>query len=184
MSFDDDIIDDNDESDDIIDLIDDVNINIEDDLASPSVIQDDRKKIVEKLIITAAESNQLFVQGIRWFNGRIEVILSSEKDESVSPSAELLQSTHIIVASPGIGEVLKTHKDFISFKGFTVTVTMTEDYKNNKEFKGNLIGRSDGLVSISMKGRIKKLPWNQIVEVRLPKTKYEPTDYEIKKLKL
>ena len=65
-----------------------------------------------------------------------------------------------------------------------MTVNMKEEYKKKTTFEGNLIGRKDGQVILSMKGRLIKLPCELILEVRLPKPKFEPEDAEIRKLKL
>ncbi len=51
-----------------------------------------------------------------------------------------------------------------------------------KEIEGTLVGRDDTHIRLSLKGRIVRIQRNQVVEVRLPKPKFENDDYEIRKL--
>ena len=48
--------------------------------------------------------------------------------------------------------------------------------------EGTLVGRNSDYVQISIKGKKVNIPRQQVVEVRLPKSKNEPSDKEIKKL--
>ena len=96
--------------------------------------------------------------------------------------SRLLQLALILYLS-GIGELLTTDRDFITFKGFPVTVTTSEEYKKKTSFEGNVIGRDDTHVILSLKGRLIKIPRSIIASVKLPKSKHESTDYEMQKLK-
>lgn len=148
----------------------------------------------------------LYVQKIFWGGNRVEVVLSGSEDplNPIGPSVSALQLCHrsmyeefesregelavvskfeIVVASPGIGEILRTDQDFISFKGFTVAVTTSEIYRKKTTFEGTLVERSGDNVCISLKGRPVKIPRDIITEVRLPKPKYEATDTEMRKLR-
>ena len=80
------------------------------------------------------------------------------------------------VGSPGLSSVLTSDLDFRSFKGFPVTVTTTEPYKNKSSWEGTLIGRDAESVSINLKGRAQKIPLALVAEVSLPGAKCEPGD--------
>jgi ribosome maturation factor RimP len=88
-----------------------------------------------------------------------------------------------LLAQLGIGEYLTTDRDFITFKGFPVTVTTSEEYKKKINFDGNVIGRDDTHVILSLKGRLIKIPRGIVASVKLPKSQHESTDYEMQKLK-
>ena len=49
-------------------------------------------------------------------------------------------------------------------------------------YEGTLVGRTSEHVIISLKGRRINIPREKVLEVRLPKAKTEPMDYEIQKL--
>ena len=129
---------------------------------------------------------------------------ADEDEDYIIPSVEALSSAHrdlyarfelreadldvvaryeIVVASPGIGQFLRTRRDFESFRGFPVVVNVKEEYKKKKTFEGTLVERDTEDVSISLKGRIVKIPRTLIETVSLPKAKFEVTDTEMKKLR-
>jgi len=88
----------------------------------------------------------------------------------------------MIVASPGIGDSLRSDRDFESFKGFTVTVKTSEIFKKKDTFEGSLISRSQEFVTIANRGRLQNIPRKIVAEVKLPKSKIEPSDIEMRKL--
>ena len=174
--------------------------------AVPAVTGDDWKEKVQKIIREVIKKQGLYVQKIYWGGNRVEVVISASDDPSnpIGPSVSALQLCHrsmydefelreeelavvtkfeIVVASPGIGEILRTDQDFVSFKGFMVAVSTTEIYKKKTIFEGTLVQRTADDVCISLKGRIIKVPRVLVNEVRLPKPKYEITDTEMRKLR-
>ena len=178
----------------------------EDALVPTAVTSNDWKEKVQKIIHEVIGKQGLYVQKIFWVGGRVEVVISASADpmNPIGPSVSALQVCHrsmydefelreeelavvtkfeIVVASPGIGETLRTDQDFVSFKGFNVAVTTTEIYKKKTVFEGTLVERTDENVCISLKGRIVKVPRDLILDVRLPKPKYESTDTEMRKLR-
>lgn len=170
------------------------------------LLPDDYKGQVETIIRQVIQKQGLFVQKIFWAQGRIEVVISASDDVSnpIGPSVSALSQCHrsmydefelreeelavvtkfeILVASPGIGEVLRSDQDFVSFKGFTVTVSTTEIYRKKTLFEGTLVERNADDVCISLKGRIVKIPRTVVNQVKLPKPKYESTDTEMRKIR-
>jgi ribosome maturation factor RimP len=176
-------------------------------LSQPNVVtSNDWREKVQTIMKEVIKKQGLYVQKIFWVGGRVEVVISASDDPAnpVGPSVSALQICHrsmydefelreeelavvtkfeIVVASPGIGEVLRTDQDFVSFKGFNVAVTTKEIYKKKTLFEGTLVERNEHDVCISLKGRIVKVPRDLVAAVRLPKPKYESTDTEMKKLR-
>ena len=77
---------------------------------------------------------------------------------------ELIPDAYVLeISSPGVSKLLSSDRDFISFKGFPVTVETTEPHKGETHWQGNLLRRDEAAVSISLKGRTVKIP-NAIVK--------------------
>jgi ribosome maturation factor RimP len=89
--------------------------------------------------------------------------LEARLDEAgIIPDAYVLE-----VSSPGISRVLSTDREFISFKGFAVTVTMGEPHAGHQEWTGQLMGRDDEAVHLSQKGRLIAIPRSLVKRVQL-----------------
>jgi ribosome maturation factor RimP len=161
---------------------------------------------VESVICKCAESLKLHTQSIAWRSDRIEITLAVSNDplEEAFPSIDQIQRAHlkifealemreselrvvsryeISVASPGISDDLRSNRDFLTFKGFPVSVTTKEVFKKRTLFEGTLLERTEETVNISQKGRIIKIPRNLVVSVCLPKAKFEPNDSEATKFR-
>ncbi|MEM9216982.1 MAG: ribosome maturation factor RimP [Cyanobacteria bacterium P01_F01_bin.150] len=94
-----------------------------------------------------------------------------EDCEAMSHSLDLmLEETQLIpdayvleISSPGVSKILSSDRDFVSFKGFPVLVETNEPHKGETHWKGNLMGRNETAVSLSLKGRTVKIP-NAIIK--------------------
>jgi ribosome maturation factor RimP len=88
--------------------------------------------------------------------------------EATLDASDLIPDAYILeVSSPGVSRFLNSDREFISFKGFTVTVTTTEPYKGQKNWQGQLIRRDDAAVHLSLKGRAIAIPRELISDVQL-----------------
>ncbi|MGI0492115.1 ribosome maturation factor RimP [Alkalinema pantanalense CENA528] len=98
---------------------------------------------------------------------RMSRALEAVLDEvGIIPDAYVLE-----VSSPGISRVLKTDREFISFKGFPVIVTLDSPLDGKAEWMGNLVGRDDGFVYLNQKGRTMNLPRDRVVQIQLDERK-------------
>jgi len=94
---------------------------------------------------------------------RMSQALEAALDESaLIPDAYVLE-----VSSPGVPESLTTDREFISFKGFPVTVTVTEAYKGQTVWNGQLVRRDDDAIHLSRKGRAIAIPRTLVHSVQL-----------------
>jgi ribosome maturation factor RimP len=99
--------------------------------------------------------------------------LSGPLGEAIE-AAELLQGAWTLeVSSPGIGEDLRSDRDFISFRGFPVAVTHRSAGAGEAIREGLLIGRDDQVVRLNVRGRIVSLPREEVLAVRLVSPKSE-----------
>lgn len=94
---------------------------------------------------------------------RLSEALTEALDESnLIPDAYVLE-----VSSPGLSDVLTRDRDFEVFKGFPVEVQLSEPHKNKQTWRGSLVGRGDGNLSLNLKGRPVKIPLELVQTVQL-----------------
>lgn len=94
--------------------------------------------------------------------------LMSRALEEALDRVELLPEAYILeVSSPGISRQLASDREFISFKGFPVTVHTTEPYQGHIAWQGNLIKRDEEAVHLNQKGKATKIPRDLIAKVQL-----------------
>lgn len=82
--------------------------------------------------------------------------------------AGLIPSAYVLeVSSPGLGDVLRTDRDFDSFRGFPVEVRLRPEGEGPASRSGLLLGRDGDTVAINVRGRTLRLPRDAVLEVRL-----------------
>lgn len=82
--------------------------------------------------------------------------------------SELIPEAYVLeISSPGVSKLLSSDRDFISFKGFPVTVETNEPHKGETHWCGNLMKRDESSVFLSLKGRTVKIPNDIINTVQL-----------------
>lgn len=93
---------------------------------------------------------------------RMSRALEEALDESdLIPDAYVLE-----VSSPGISRSLTTDRDFISFKGFAVTVSLNEPFNGQKTISGKLVQRDETHLHLNLKGRAIAIPRELIARVQ------------------
>ena len=94
-------------------------------------------------------------------------ILSQYIDEAIQNSSILEQPFTLEISSEGVGEILSKEKDFQIFKGFPIEVTYQDLKKIEQQTNGLLLKRSDNDLQINQKGKIKRIPVEDVIQVRL-----------------
>ncbi len=93
---------------------------------------------------------------------------SGSMEDALEASPVLSESYVLEISSPGIDEYLSSDKDFLSFRSFPVEVCfLAKGTKERQSFEGLLLERSEQHVHINIKGRIKKIPREDVNYVRL-----------------
>lgn len=88
--------------------------------------------------------------------------------EPTLDAVDLIPDTYVLeVSSPGISRSLTTDREFISFKGFSVTVTTTEPFEGQKVRSGNLVRRDETTLYLNQKGRSIGIPRDLISIIQL-----------------
>lgn len=75
--------------------------------------------------------------------------------EETLDAMDLLSDNYVLeISSPGITRELTSDREFISFKGFSVVITLSEPYEGQKVWRGKLISRDDTEIYLNQKGAI------------------------------
>jgi ribosome maturation factor RimP len=88
--------------------------------------------------------------------------------EATLDAAEIIPDAYVLeISSPGISRLLSTDREFISFKGFGVIITLASPVEGKMEARGNLIGRDEAAVHLNQKGRAIAIPRDLVTRVEL-----------------
>ncbi len=93
--------------------------------------------------------------------------LSNALGDAIENSHIIDQAYVLEVSSPGIGDLLLCDRDFQTFRGFPVQVTFTNNRGKELTKEGLLLERSKHNVHLNMKGRIDRIPIEEVKTVRL-----------------
>jgi ribosome maturation factor RimP len=93
---------------------------------------------------------------------------SRELDAQLEQTSLIASAYVLEISSPGISPQLVLERDFISFKGFEVTVTSQEPHQGQQQWQGSLQGRDGEAVYLSVKGRTVAIPLALGLAVELP----------------
>jgi len=94
-------------------------------------------------------------------------ILSQYIDEAIESSSIIDQAFTLEISSEGVGDLLTEEKDFQVFKGFPIEVTYQDLKKIEQQTNGLLLKRTDNDLQINQKGKIHRIPVEDIIQVRL-----------------
>ncbi len=94
-------------------------------------------------------------------------LLSGPMGDSIEDS-QLITAPYVLeISSPGISDQLTTDRDFKTFHGFPVEVIYTDKTNSQKSSQGLLHERSNDHVHLNIKGRMNRIPRNDVKAVRL-----------------
>ena len=83
-------------------------------------------------------------------------------------NSQLFNSPYVLeISSPGLNDILKTDKEFETFKGFPIEVSKKDETNSQIIESGLLHTRSKEHLLINVKGKISKIPRNLVMQVRL-----------------
>ena len=93
--------------------------------------------------------------------------LSDYIDEAIQNSSILNHPFNLEISSEGVSEILTDDKDFQIFQSFPVEVTYQDLKKIEQQTNGLLLKRSDDDLQINQKGKIIRIPVEDVIQVRL-----------------
>ena len=87
---------------------------------------------------------------------------------NVIENSNLLKCSYVLeISSQGVSDELTSDRDFKTFKGFPVNVELTKKNSQIKFLNGLLYEKSKDYLAINIKGKIKKIPFNEVLKISL-----------------
>ena len=122
-------------------------------------IQTNRNPIVLEIIIKKTNGDDISLDDCALFNTP-----ASEKIEN----SNLLNCSYVLeISSQGVSDELTSERDFKTFKGFPVNVLLNQKNSKKKFLYGLLYEKSKDYLAINIKGKIKKIPFDEVLKISL-----------------
>ncbi len=122
-------------------------------------LKTNRKPIVIEIIIKKTNGEDISLDDCALFNAP-----ASEEIEN----SNLLNCSYVLeISSQGVSDELTSERDFITFKGFPVNVELNQKNSKIKFLNGLLYEKSKDYLAINIKGRIKKIPFDEVLKISL-----------------
>ena len=122
-------------------------------------IKANHNPIVIEVIIKKANNDYISLDDCVLFNTP-----ASEKIEN----SNLLNCSYVLeISSQGVSDELTSERDFKTFKGFPVNVELNQKNSKIKFLNGLLYEKSKDYLAINIKGKIKKIPFDEVLKISL-----------------
>ena len=122
-------------------------------------IQTNQNPIVIEIIIKKTNGDDISLEDCTLFN----TPASYEIEKS-----NLLNCSYVLeISSQGVSDELTSERDFKTFKGFPVNVELNQKNSKIKFLNGLLYEKSNDYLAINIKGRIKKIPFDEVFKISL-----------------
>ena len=92
---------------------------------------------------------------------------SGVRGDALEASTLLIDAYVLEISSPGIGAQLSSDRDFETFRGFPVEVHHRAKDNIEQRLEGLLLERDADTLQINIRGRIKRIPRDYVIGVRL-----------------
>ncbi len=113
----------------------------------------------------------------------IEIIIKKTNEDDISlddcalfntPASEEIEKSNLLncsyvleISSQGVSDELTSERDFKTFKGFPVNVELNQKNSKIKFLNGLLYEKSKDYLAINIKGKIKKIPFDEVLKISL-----------------
>ena len=115
--------------------------------------------IIIKIIIKKSNGEDITLDDCSRFNNPAS---------SVIEKSNLLKCSYVLeISSQGVSDELTSERDFKTFKGFPVNVELNQKNSKIKFLNGLLFEKSKDFLAINIKGKIKKIPFIEVLKVSL-----------------
>ena len=122
-------------------------------------IQTNQNPIVIEITIGKTNGDDISLDDCALFN----TPASKEIEKS-----NLLNCSYVLeISSQGVSDELTSERDFKTFKGFPVNVELNQKYSKIKFLNGLLYEKSKDYLAINIKGKIKKIPFDEVLKISL-----------------
>ena len=122
-------------------------------------IQTNHKPIIIEIIIKKTNGDDISLDDCALFN--------TPASEEIEKS-NLLNCSYVLeISSQGVSDELTSERDFKTFKGFPVNVELNQKNSKIKFLNGLLYEKSKDYLAINIKGKIKKIPFDEVLKISL-----------------
>ena len=122
-------------------------------------IQTNQKPTVVEITIKKTNGSDISLNDCSLFNAP-----ASEEIEN----SNLLNCSYVLeISSQGVSDELTSERDFKTFKGFPVNVELNHKNSKMKFLNGLLYEKSKDYLAINIKGKIKKIPFDEVLRISL-----------------
>ena len=122
-------------------------------------IQSSQNPKVVKITIKKTNDDDISLEDCASFNAP-----ASEEIEN----SNLLNCSYVLeISSQGVSDELTSDRDFKTFKGFPVNVQLNQKNSKKKFLNGLLYEKSKDYLAINIKGKIKKIPFDEVLKISL-----------------
>ena len=113
----------------------------------------------------------------------IEIIIKKTNGDDISlddcallnnPASDEIENSNLFncsyvleITSQGVSDELISERDFKTFKGFPVNVELNQKNSKIKFLNGLLYEKSKDYLAINIKGKIKKIPFDEVLRISL-----------------
>ena len=113
----------------------------------------------------------------------IEIIIKKTNGDDITlddcalfnaPASEEIENSNLVncsyvleISSQGVSDELTSERDFKTFKGFPVNVELNQKNSKIKFLNGLLYEKSKDYLAINIKGKIKKIPFDEVLKISL-----------------
>ncbi len=122
-------------------------------------IRTNQNPIVVAVIIKKTNGDAISLDDCALFN--------TPASEQIEKS-NLLNCSYVLeISSQGVSDELTSERDFKTFKGFPVNVELNQKDSKTKFLNGLLYEKSKDYLAINIKGKIKKIPFDEVLKISL-----------------
>ena len=115
--------------------------------------------IIIKIIIKKTNKEDITLDDCSRFNNPASTVIEN---------SNLLKCSYVLeISSQGVSDELTSERDFKTFKGFPVNVELNQKNSQIKFLNGLLYEKSKDYLAINIKGKIKKIPFNEVLKISL-----------------
>ena len=123
------------------------------------ILQTNKQPIVIEIIIKKINGEDISLDDCALFNAPASEVIDN---------SNLLNCSYVLeISSQGVSDELTSERDFKTFKGFPVNVQLNQKNSKIKFLNGLLYEKSKDYLAINIKGKIKKIPFNEVLKISL-----------------
>ncbi len=122
-------------------------------------IQTNQNPITLQITIKKSNGDDISLDDCSLFNTPASVEIEN---------SNLLNCSYVLeISSQGVSDELTSERDFKTFKGFPVNVELNQKNSKIKFLNGLLYEKSKDYLAINIKGKIKKIPFDEVLKISL-----------------